>query len=50
MPWEPIRKTPHAQAVAPNLGAYEEVRSSFTWDVARNEFEGLPGRSRVRQA
>ncbi|MGF7213005.1 acyl-coenzyme A synthetase/AMP-(fatty) acid ligase [Skermanella aerolata] len=43
MPWEPIHKTPHAQAVTPNLWDYEEVRSSFTWDAARNEPDGLPG-------
>ena len=43
MPQEPIRKTLHAEAVAPNLWAYEEVRFSFTWDAARNEFDGLPG-------
>jgi hypothetical protein len=50
MPQEPIRKTPSKQAVVPNLWAYEEVRSSFTWDAARNEFDGLPGRGRARRA
>ena len=50
MQWEPIHKTPSKQAVVPNLWDYEEVRSSFTWDAARNEFDGLPGRGRVRQA
>ena len=50
MPQEPIRKTPSKQAVVPNLWAYEEVRSSFTWDAARNEFDGLRCRSQVRQA
>ena len=44
MPWEPIHKTPSKQAVAPNLWDYEEVRSSFTWDAARNELDGLPDR------
>ena len=43
MPWEPIHKTPGKQAVAPNLWDYEEVRSSFTWDAARDELDGLPG-------
>ena len=43
MPWEPIHKTAHAQAAVPNLWDYEEVRSSFTWDAARGELDGLPG-------
>ena len=49
MQWEPVHKTPHAQAVVPNLWDYKEVRSSFTWDTARNEFDGLPARW-MRQA
>ena len=44
MQWEPILKTPRAQAVVPNLWDCEEVRSSFTWDAARNELDGLPDR------
>ena len=43
MPWEPIHKMPGKQAVVPNLWDYEEVRSSFTWDAARDELDGLPG-------
>jgi hypothetical protein len=40
MPWEPIHKTPCAQAVEPNLWDYGEVRSRFTWDGARSELDG----------
>lgn len=41
--WPVIAKDPASFRVPPNLGAYEEVRKTFTWDQARRELSGLPG-------
>ncbi|GAA1107968.1 acetate--CoA ligase [Arthrobacter flavus] len=41
--WPIIAKDPASFRVPPNLGEYEEVRKSFTWDQARRELSGLPG-------
>lgn len=41
--WPVIAKDPASFRVPPNLGEYEEVRKSFTWDQARRELSGLPG-------
>ena len=42
MDWPPIKKSPAAWAVAPNLGDYEQTCASFSWASVRREFEGLP--------
>lgn len=41
--WPVIAKDPASFRVPPNLGEYEEVRKSFTWDQAQRELSGLPG-------
>lgn len=38
-----ITKTTRDWVVAPNLGDYDEVRRTFSWDEARGELDGLPG-------
>ena len=38
-----IQKKTHAGHAAPNLSDYETERSSFSWDAAREELDGLPG-------
>jgi acetyl-CoA synthetase len=40
--WKTISKAP-GSAARPNLGDYEEICASFTWEAARRELEGLPG-------
>ncbi len=42
MLYPPITKS-KSMAVAPNLGDYQQVRESFTWDQARQELSGLDG-------
>ncbi|MBZ5524500.1 MAG: AMP-binding protein, partial [Acidobacteriia bacterium] len=37
-----IRKTVADTAIKPNLANYAEARSSFSWDAARRELDGLP--------
>jgi acetyl-CoA synthetase len=44
MTWEPIIKTPDALRVVPNLGNYIEARRTFSWQSARGELDGLPGK------
>src|SRR5208283_4734675 len=34
-----------AWKVVPNLLDYDEVRAKFSWEEARRELDGLPGRS-----
>ncbi len=41
MRWDVIRK-PTSWAVAPNLLDYDATRSSFSWEAARAELDGLP--------
>ena len=38
-----IRKSIAGLGVAPNLADYAAQRSSFSWDAARRQLEGLPG-------
>jgi len=38
-----IVKSPEDWAVAPNLHDYAEARTTFSWDTARRELDGLPG-------
>ncbi|MTE14281.1 acetate--CoA ligase [Nocardia sp. CT2-14] len=42
MRWEPVDKTPQERAEA-NLKAYESSCREFSWDVARDALDGLPG-------
>ena len=39
-----ITKTQRDRAVAPNLGDYERARREFSWEKARAELDGLPGK------
>ena len=41
--WPIIRKPRSGWALAPNMPDYEVARSSFSWDAARRELDGLPG-------
>jgi hypothetical protein len=43
MPLEPIVKSPRDWKVVPNLKDHERVRTTFSWDQARQELDGLPG-------
>ena len=43
MTWQTIVKLERDRVLLPNLGNYEEVRSTFSWEVARQELDGLPG-------
>ena len=38
-----IPKTPGLAMVAPNMADYEEERARFSWQLARQALEGLPG-------
>ncbi|HSF43498.1 MAG TPA: AMP-binding protein, partial [Thermoanaerobaculia bacterium] len=38
-----IAKPPVSLRAVPNLGDYDRVRASFTWEAARRELDGLPG-------
>jgi acetyl-CoA synthetase len=40
--WRPIKKSPEAWVVQPNLEDYERTRATFTWEAVRRELEGLP--------
>jgi acetyl-CoA synthetase len=40
---ESIRKPRGASTVMPNLVFYEEMRTSFSWEIAGRELSGLPG-------
>ncbi len=42
MSWETIKKAVNADSVEPNLKHYDDVRATFSWDVARGELDGLP--------
>jgi acetyl-CoA synthetase len=42
MDFKPIDKTPESWAVEPNLLEYETAVSTFTWDLAKEEIDGLP--------
>jgi acetyl-CoA synthetase len=42
MDWTPIKKTPDAWRVPPNLLDYDRVRSAFSWEAVRRELDGLP--------
>jgi acetyl-CoA synthetase len=44
MPWEPIVKSSRDWKAVPNLRDYEQARAAFSWDEARRELDGLPGR------
>jgi acetyl-CoA synthetase len=44
MAWESIKKTRAGWRVVPNLQDYEQARAAFSWDQARGELDGLPGR------
>ncbi|GAB2765831.1 acetate--CoA ligase [Sinomonas soli] len=41
--WPTIHKDPSALTVSPNLADYERECSSFTWQAARQNLNGLPG-------
>jgi acetyl-CoA synthetase len=41
--YEPIVKAPDTLRVPPNLADYEEACTSFSWDAARADLDGLPG-------
>src|SRR5579883_854382 len=43
MIWEPIIKSARDWPVRPNLGNYEQVCATFSWDAARKKLDGLPG-------
>ncbi len=42
MDWPVISKHPPAAKHPPNLADYDEARSSFTWEAARQRLAGLP--------
>jgi acetyl-CoA synthetase len=44
MNWQPIQKPTGGSRARPNLVSYEAARRSFSWDAARRELSGLPGR------
>jgi acetyl-CoA synthetase len=41
--WPTLHKDPSALTVPPNLPDYERECSSFTWQTARQNLDGLPG-------
>ncbi len=43
MRWETIQKRDQRTSLEPNLGAYDDVSAHFSWDLVRQEFDGLPG-------
>jgi acetyl-CoA synthetase len=43
MAWPTITKQQGGLAVVPNLRDYEQARRSFSWEIARQELDGLPG-------
>ncbi|MDE3035301.1 MAG: AMP-binding protein, partial [Nitrospirota bacterium] len=43
MSWEPIVKSRRDWEVVPHLHDYGDIRSSFSWERARQELDGLPG-------
>ncbi|HLZ35583.1 MAG TPA: acetate--CoA ligase [Nitrospira sp.] len=42
MAWAPIIKSRHDWKQIPNLQDYPAIRSTFSWDKARQELDGLP--------
>ena len=42
MAWEPIIKSRRDWDIVPNLDDYAKTRSSFSWQKAREELDGLP--------
>jgi len=43
MDWEPIKKSPEAWTIQPNLLDYDTTYATFSWDAIRRELAGLPG-------
>lgn len=44
MAWKTIEKPRGGWAIRPNLLDYDKARAEFSWEAARRELEGLPGR------
>jgi acetyl-CoA synthetase len=44
MRWEPITKPRQIRNVAPNMPDYAKAYAEFSWDKARAQLDGLPGR------
>jgi acetyl-CoA synthetase len=44
MAWATIHKTAWPGGVRPNVVEYEAARATFSWDQARRQLDGLPGR------
>ena len=42
MPWDTVRKTINSGGIGPNMVDYDTERSTFTWEAARAELDGLP--------
>ena len=42
MSWETIKKAVNADSVEPNLKHYDDVRATFSWDVARANWMACP--------
>ena len=42
MPWTTIIKSRREWETIPNLHDYENIRTHFTWEQARQDLEGLP--------
>ncbi len=42
MPWEPILKQKGDWKIIPNLPNYEQTRTTFSWQQAQDELDGLP--------
>jgi acetyl-CoA synthetase len=45
MSWKPIIKSAQERKVVPNLPDYEQARTTFSWDQARCQLDGLAGGS-----
>jgi acetyl-CoA synthetase len=43
MGWPTIVKPTPPEKVPPNLRDYSQARTTYSWDVARRELDGLPG-------
>jgi acetyl-CoA synthetase len=43
MTWKPIIKSRRDWDIVPNLHDYEAIRTTFSWEQARGELDGLPG-------
>jgi acetyl-CoA synthetase len=45
MAWQTIVKLERDRATIPNLRDYDQARRAFSWEDARKELDGLPGRA-----